>query len=469
MAAELVLCGDPAPGVGGEFERECAKVLRDSLPDGYVLSANVNIPRPGGEFYENDLIISAPGICDILEVKCVHPEARVWEDRISTPSGFALDRVLSKLDHKAKVLRSRLDRSPFPSTGTHRPIRVQSQVVVPSNCRVTFEWPQHKITKPVLTVKETVEKYKTLAASSNRFRDDATRAQIRSAWLAFRDQSQREGRRTPQYLGRFAIRRASRSGSGVFEYRATDDPPCRMDVRLREFAFDPLQPAAELQKFLQAVARETRVLMNIRHPNIACVIGHFQTGGSWVQVSDWFDGEKLEELWPTVQEASLVDKLRIFIKVIQALEFCHERGVFHRNISAETIQVARDLSDVRVVGFDCALDVLSTATTNTDGLRDIRVLAPEELQGGGSTNPRLSDIFQTGVVLYRLLEDGAWPFTDTLDYVTSSGQLRPFAGKSVDREILVLQQITADMLAIDPRRRTDLLGKVERQIAELLG
>lgn len=241
-----------------------------------------------------------------------------------------------------------------------------------------------------------------------------------------------------------------------------------MEVRLREFPFDPIQRAAELQKFLQAVARETRVLMKIRHPNIACVIGHFQTGASWVQVSDWFDGAKLEDLWPVVRDSSLVDKIRIYTRILQALQFCHERGVFHRNISADTIWVAKDLSDIRVVGFDCALDVLSTATTNVQGLRDSRLIAPEELQGGASKNPRLSDIFQAGALLYRLLENGAWPFLDTLDYVTSAGLLWPSSREPVDKETLALRRVAARMLMIDPRKRTDLLGKVELEIAEIV-
>lgn len=115
MAAELILCGDHAPGVGGEFELECTRVLRDSLPAGYVLSANVNVPRGGaGEFYEYDLIVTAPGICDVLELKCIRPELTVGEDRIVSSTGFTIDRVLSKLDHKAKVLSSRLERPPFP-------------------------------------------------------------------------------------------------------------------------------------------------------------------------------------------------------------------------------------------------------------------------------------------------------------------------------------------------------------------
>jgi serine/threonine protein kinase len=108
--------------------------------------------------------------------------------------------------------------------------------------------------------------------------------------------------------------------------------------------------------------------MKVRHPFVACVIGHFQTGGSWVQVSDWFEGKCLEDLWPVIAETSCGDKIGIFIKVIQALQFCHEMGVFHRNLGAEAVRITQDLGDLRLDGFECALDLSSTSTATGNSL-----------------------------------------------------------------------------------------------------
>src|SRR5689334_22557160 len=106
MAAELIPFGEYAPGAGGEFERECAGALRDHLPKGYIVATNVHLQRGDAGFYECDAVIAAPGICDILEMKCLLPEITVAEDLIVTSSGFAIDRPFSTVDHKAKVLRS---------------------------------------------------------------------------------------------------------------------------------------------------------------------------------------------------------------------------------------------------------------------------------------------------------------------------------------------------------------------------
>lgn len=469
MAAELIVCGEHAVGVGGEFERECARTLRDQLPEGYVIATNVSVPRGAGEFYECDAVIAAPGICDILEMKCIRPEATVGEDRIVGTMDFTVDRVFSRLDHKAKVLASRRERAPFPMGAQHRSVRVHTQVVVPSDTRITFKIPDHVRSKPVRTLADTVDKYRALASSLDCFRDATTQRELRNGWIAYRDESCRGQRRTPRHLGRFAIRRQIRAPQPLFEYFAVDESPCEMEVLLREFPFDPAQPAPTLQEYLRSVARETRVLMKLRHPYIGCVVGHFQTGASWVQVSDWFDGDRLEDMWGAIQGASIWDKIGIFSKVVQALQFCHEKGVFHRNVGASSIRISRDLSEVRVVGFNCALDLAGTTTSNSVAIqtRDPRITPPEELHGGRSANLRLGDIFQTGVLLYRLLENGKWPFSDTFEYITSSGQLQPFSEQQNGSEVAFLRRMASEMMAVDPARRPDLLRKVEQAIADM--
>jgi hypothetical protein len=471
VSAELVICGDFAVGVGGEFERECAKELRDNLPDGYVIATNVYLPRGGGgEFYECDTIVSAPGVCDILEMKCIRSNLTVWEDLITTETGFAVDRVFSILDSKAKVLSSRRQKSPFPTANQHRSVKIHSQVVVPSDARITFKVPSHSQSKPVRTLAETVTQYQRIASSSPQFRDPVARRENLSAWTAYRNESSKGQRKTQRNLGRFVIRREIRRHNGVFEYFAVDEPPCQMEVQLREFPYDPALPSSQLQGYLRAVARESGVLMKLRHPYIACVIGHFQTGASWVQVSDWFEGERLEDSWPLVADTSVWDKLGIFLKLLKALQFCHEKGVFHRNISADVVRVTSDCSDVRLMGFDCALDLGGTSTTNKAALntRDSHLIPPEDLQAGRTTNPRLSDIFQTGLLLYRLLENGRWPFDNTFEYVTSGGVLRPFSDPAKDQETEILRTTAVRMLDPQPGNRPDLLSKVEQELHRFL-
>ena len=138
---------------------------------------------------------------------------------------------------------------------------------------------------------------------------------------------------------------------------AVDEPPCKMDVHLKEFNFNPLMSRDQLNTHLGAVSREMQTLRRIRHPYIACVTGHFQTGTSLVQVSDWFDGRSIEESWTVVRTLSFDDKLALMIKIVQALAFCHQKNVFHRNIHAGNVLVSSDCDEIRVRGFEYAKDL----------------------------------------------------------------------------------------------------------------
>ena len=466
MPAQVVSFGEPAVGVGGEFEIECTRILRDSLPSGYVIATNVNLARGSGHFYECDIILSAPGLCDILELKCIRPDVTVWEDLLACSTGFTVDRVLSILDHKGKVLATRRGKPPFPSGSLHKSVWAGMQIVVPSDTRITFRLPEYAASKPVMTLDDTVKKYQSIAAASSHFSDANAQRENLNAWVSFRDESAKGMRRNHRQVGRFIIRRQLRNVGHVYEYFAVDERPCQMEVQLREFPFDAAVPALQLQRYLQAVARESRVLMKLRHPNIMCVIGHFQTGASWVQVSDWFEGNRLEDVWPAFRELSIYDKVGIFEKVLQAIQYCHERGVFHRNIGCDTVRVSADFTDVRVQGFDCALDLEGTASSNSAVLsgRDGRLIPPEDLLSGTATNPRLSDVFQSGVLLYRLLENGNWPFSNTFEYSKSGGQPRPFSEPGNGRETEALRSIALQMIDAKPNRRPDLLCKIEQEI-----
>src|ERR1035438_9325972 len=154
MAAELIPFGEYAPGAGGDFERECASALREQLPEGYIVATNVYLRRGDTGFYECDAIVAGPGICDILEMKCVRGDIAVGEDIIISSTGFTIDRPLSILDSKAKILASRRLRSPFLATGHHRDVRVGSQIVVPSSTRICFKVASHGAEEPVRTLAE---------------------------------------------------------------------------------------------------------------------------------------------------------------------------------------------------------------------------------------------------------------------------------------------------------------------------
>jgi serine/threonine protein kinase len=228
---------------------------------------------------------------------------------------------------------------------------------------------------------------------------------------------------------------------------------------------DPTSSVQSLDKELTRLGREMSILRRIRHPNVACVLSHFRTPSSWIEVSDWFDGKTLETQWQSIAAATVAERASIALKVFGALDYCHERGVFHRNICADAVLVSSDLTDTRLCGFDLARDLASSSTLSSSALahRDPRLVPPEELRGK-VPNPRPGDVFQAGVLLYRLLEAGSWPFSSTLDLVkTPAAELRTFMGEE-EAESASLRSLALRMMAVDPQERPDVLKRVEQEI-----
>lgn len=459
MAAQFLKFGDSPPNIGGEFERAAMRELRDSLPGHFIIAGNPSFHTSRSYFYEYDAVVSAPGFCEVIEFKAFRPQVTVLEDVLKGIGEFSVDQVFSRLEMKGKILSTRLSDQPF-SFPTRA--RVGTRVVVPTESRIVFQHDVHRANQKVLNLAD-LKSYllrvvPTTAKSVQESQDLCKRwERYHRVWTA-------AGHRTSHRLGRFTIKRRLDNPDNLCEYLAFDEPPCKVDVHLREFPFDPLLNSQELERYLDDVSREMRILRRIRHPHIACVIGHFQTESSLVQVSDWFDGQALEDSWTIVRQLSLNDKVGVLVKVADALAFCHQQGVFHRNLAAANVIVDRDVNDLRIRGFEFARDLELAQTVSTKRLqsRDVRLIPPEEILNTHA-NPRLSDVFQAGVLFFRILEDGAFPFENSFDYCIGES-LAPMTCHGNERGISECRSIVRGMLQVAAERRPDPMSRVSAEL-----
>lgn len=459
MAAQFLKFGDPPPTMGGEFERTVMQCLCDGLPDIFLVIGNLSIATYGSFFYECDVIIATVGFCEIVEVKDILAEARVFEDCITGINGFRYDRVFSILESKAKTLRGKIGQPPISQQNN---VRVTSRVVLPNNTKIDFEYPDHKRNHKVVAINELIEQYSRLSFPTGDSAFQADLRRLRNGWIAYQARASL-GMGTERKLGRFLIKKVLKADQTGREYLAVDEPPCKMEVHLREFKYNPLLGRAELEKYLAIVSREMQTRRRMRHQYIACVTGHFQTGMSLVQVSDWFDGRSIEESWTVVKTLSLDDKLALMIKITQALAFCHQKSVFHRNIHSGNVLVSDDCNEIRLRGFEFAkdLDLTGTVTETEMQQRDHRIIPPEEVMHKEASNSRLYDVYQAGLLFYRLMENGEWAFGDVMEFCTGDGAIRAMVNHEGDRGVKEARDLIRDMVNLEPARRPDPMNRVE--------
>jgi serine/threonine protein kinase len=166
-----------------------------------------------------------------------------------------------------------------------------------------------------------------------------------------------------------------------------------------------------------------------------------------------------------------VDKIGLMLKIAQGLSFCHSKGVFHRNICAKNVLVTDDLDDIRIKGFDYTKNLEFTNTVSVRELqrRDRLIIPPEELLEQRPLQYRFDDIFQTGILFYRILENGDWPYKDGLDFYTGGGKIGKWEYSSDEPEIENTRRLIRQMLAIEPAHRIDPMDQIEAEIKSILG
>ncbi|MCA9759034.1 MAG: serine/threonine protein kinase, partial [Candidatus Eisenbacteria bacterium] len=158
--------------------------------------------------------------------------------------------------------------------------------------------------------------------------------------------------------------------------------------------------------------RERRILARLQHPGIAGLIdGGVMTDGSPWFAMEYVDGKPIIE-WSQARRLDVEGKVRVFLRVCEAVRYAHQNLVVHRDIKPSNIFVSAS-GDAKLLDFGIARlleqDEEGTQTLTVAGVRPMtpRYAAPEQLLGQAVTTA--TDIYGLGVVLYELLA-GVSPF-----------------------------------------------------------
>ena len=469
MCAELIKYGDSPSTIGGQYEKVVAQTLCKDLSHRYLIVTNASFPTRSSFFYEYDIILLSPFYCEVIEIKYLYEHVDVYEDWLISVNDFQIPSIFSRLETKAKVFGDKIykefkwETAPF----------VNSRVIIgPTDTTIKYKYKTHEKNKKLLKLHEAISLYKEIEKRSS---DDKIKIQrFRSFKSKIKSHSEnlQTNQKKNHRLGRFYIKRVISKERDYSEYWACDELPCGIDVYLKEYPFDQFGKNEDIEKYLKKVTHGMQVLRGLRHQYISCVIGHFQTGRSLVQINDWFDGQLLSECWKAIGGLGLSEKVSLMIKISKGIGFCHEKGVFHRNICAENILINNDLDDIRITGFDYAKDIdhTNTITSTAMSKRNSQIIPPEELMTVGSKvkNLRLYDIYQTGLLFYRIYENGSWPFDNSLEFCTGGGILKTQTAQIKEFGANELNMLIKSMLSLEPNKRPSLMKKIENELEKIL-
>jgi eukaryotic-like serine/threonine-protein kinase len=245
-----------------------------------------------------------------------------------------------------------------------------------------------------------------------------------------------------QQIGPYTItRELGRGGMGVV-YLARD---VRLD---RDVAIKALpEHLANDPDRLSRFQREAKVLASLNHPSIGAIYGIEEDSGQQYLVLEYVEGETLADMLDR-RPLSMDDAIDIAVKIAEALEVAHEKGVIHRDLKPGNIMVTADGS-VKVLDFGLARTTEATSSmfasddspTLTSPMPVHSPTIPGAIMGtAGYMSPeqargkpvdKRSDIFSFGCVLYELLT-GEQPFRGE----TVSDSIGAVLHKEIDQSLL---------------------------------
>ncbi len=223
----------------------------------------------------------------------------------------------------------------------------------------------------------------------------------------------------PERIGRYEVLRKLGEGGMSIVYEAQQDRPHRT------VALKVIRPGIASESLLRRFQFEAELLGRLQHPGIASIhdagVADVFTPGQATSRQPFFAmelirGRPLDE-FTNQHDLSVRDRLELFIKTCEAVQYAHARGVVHRDLKPANVLVDAD-HQPKVLDFGVArltdADVQSTTMHTEIGqwIGTLPYMSPEQVGGDSREVDFRADIYALGVILYELLA-GRLPYDVT--------------------------------------------------------
>jgi eukaryotic-like serine/threonine-protein kinase len=181
----------------------------------------------------------------------------------------------------------------------------------------------------------------------------------------------------------------------------------------KKVAIKFIKRGMDTDEIIKRFKTERNALANLDHPNIGMILdGGTTDDGLPYFIMEYIDGKPIDEFCAD-KKLSIKERLILFRKVCEAVQYAHQNLIVHRDLKPSNILVNEE-GHPKLLDFGIAKILSSDDTQDETELTKIgtRILtleyaSPEQVKGEKITTA--SDVYSLGIMLYELLS-GCRPY-----------------------------------------------------------
>jgi len=197
---------------------------------------------------------------------------------------------------------------------------------------------------------------------------------------------------------------------------------------------------------MQRALREIDILMKLSHPSIISLHQVIHHKDKLFIVMDYVHGTDLMSYIQSNNGLSEKEAQRCFRQIVSALQYCHARGVIHRDVKPKNILVDMQ-GNLKLIDFGMS-NWIEEGKLRSTFCGTPAFASPEIILGIKYTGPQV-DVWSTGVVLY-LMVTGRYPFENVAEVLASNYR------NPDDKISPECQELIRSMLVVEPEKRATL-------------
>ncbi len=163
----------------------------------------------------------------------------------------------------------------------------------------------------------------------------------------------------------------------------------------------------DLRSIVENFIAEARNLAKLVHPNIVGVHQVFEDNDTAYMAIDFIDGKDLEDILSSTDQAFGPAEIVVLLqKMLSAVDFIHQAGILHRDISPDNILIDQNRNPV-LIDFGAASQATLVPTRVLTGRRVVKDgYSPQEFYLTGAEQSPASDLYSLGATFYHVITGG---------------------------------------------------------------